>query len=142
MSKRSKIVNKLVEIVNTNLDGVTYTSNVYDKAENKLTFYDEVDNFPYVSIVAGGENRQYLPSNFKWGFLQVIIRIYVKNEYPQVLLEQILDDLENLIDDNNNLEYDVGETTELISILSIDTDQGLLTPYGVGEMIIQIQYDL
>lgn len=144
MSKRTKIVNTLVDLVNTNLNSIDYPSNIHSNAHNKLVFWDEVNDYPYMSIVAGGENRQYLPANFKWAFLEVVIRVYIEDEEPQVILEQFLDDIETLIDANNNLVYDTetGDTTELISILSITTDQGLFTPIGVGEMVIQIQYDL
>ena len=144
MSKRTKIVNTLVELVNTNFNSIDYTSNIHNNAHNKLVFWDEVNDYPYISIVAGGENRQYLPANFKWAFLEVVIRIYIEDEEPQVILEQFLEDIETLIDANNNLVYDTenGDTTELISILSINTDQGLFAPIGVGEVVIQIQYDL
>lgn len=144
MSKRTKITNALVTLVNDNLNSVDYVSNIHDNAYNKLVFWDEVNDYPYISIVAGGENREYLPSNFKWGFLEVVFRIYIQDEEPQKVLEQFIDDIENLIDANNNLVYDseTGDTTELISILSINTDQGLFAPIGVGEIVIQIQYDL
>lgn len=144
MSKRTKIVNTLVDLINTNFNSIDYTSNVHNNTHNKLVFWDEVNDYPYISVVAGGENRQYLPANFKWAFLEVVIRVYIEDEEPQVILEQFLDDIETLIDANNNLVYDTetGDTTELISILSINTDQGLFAPIGVGEIVIQIQYDL
>lgn len=143
-TKRSKITKALVDLVNNNLNSIDYPSNIYSNAHNKLKFWDEVNDFPYISIVAGGENRQYLPANFVWGFLEIVIRIYVEDENPQEVLEDFLGDVEALLDANNNLVYDsdTGDTTELISILSINTDQGLFAPKGVGEVVIQIQYDL
>jgi hypothetical protein len=61
-----------------------------------------------------------------------------------VVLEEFLGDIEAIIDANNNLVYDedTGDTTELISIISIDTDQGLLEPLAVAEMVLQVQYDV
>lgn len=144
MSARSKIVSALVNLLNNNLNGIDYTSNVHNNVENKLVFWDEINNFPYIGITAGAEAREYLPSNFKWGFLTISIKVMVKTSSASDVLEQYLEDIENLLDANNNLLYDSdnGKTTELISILSIDTDQGLLEPLGVGEMVIQIQYDI
>lgn len=138
------ITKALVALVNDNLNSIDYPSNIHNNAHNLLVFWDEVNDFPYISIVAGGENRQYLPANFKWGFLEVVIRVYIQDEYPQDTLEAFLGDVEALLDANNNLVYDSdsGDTTELISILSINTDQGLFAPIGVGEIVIQIQYDL
>lgn len=143
-TKRTKIVKSLVTLLNNNLNSIDYSSDVNHNTNNKLVFWDEINEFPYISIVAGGENRQYLPANFKWGFLEVVFRIYVKDENAQEVLEEFLADIEELLDSNNNLLYDTetNETTELITILSITTDQGLFNPIGVGEMVIQIQYDL
>lgn len=142
MSRRSKIVNALVALINTNLNGTTYTSNVYGKAENKLRFWDEVTNFPYVSLVAGDEFREYQPGMFKWAYLNIVIRIYEKGEAPDEDLEQLFEDLEDLLDKNNNLTYDVNEEITSISITSITTDEGVLRPIGVGEINIQVRYPL
>ena len=98
MSNRSKIVNALVTLINTNLDGTTYTSNIYGSAENKLKFWDEISSFPYLSLVAGDEYREYQPGNFKWAYLNCIIRIYTQGSAPEEELEQFFEDLENLLD--------------------------------------------
>ena len=145
MSKRTQIAKALVKLVNDNLTGCSpYNSNIYGNAHNKLKFWDEVNDYPFMGITAGGESRQYLPAEFKWGFLQVTFRIYVEKEDPQEELENFIADIETLLDANNNLIYDseTGDTTELISILSISTDEGLLAPIGAGEIVIQVQYDV
>jgi hypothetical protein len=41
---------------------------------------------------------------------------------------------------DETLTYDTGKTTEQISILSITTDEGLLAPYGVGEITLEVRY--
>ncbi len=144
MSKRSKIVDALVQKLKDGLNGIDYPSNVYNNVTNKLQFWDEINNYPFMCVSAGNEARQYLPSSFKWAFLSVDIRVYVQDDNAYEVLEQFIDDIENILDNNNNLEYDsdTHDTTELISILSIDTDQGLLAPIGVAEMTIQVQYDI
>ena len=145
MSKRSSITNALVDLFNDNLDGISpYTANIYGNTINKIIFWDEVNSYPLISVVAGAEARQYLPSNFKWGYLNISIKIFVDEENARDVLEQFFEDIETLLDANNELIYDSDNnyTTELISILSIDTDQGLLDPLAVGEITIQIQYDL
>lgn len=143
-SKRAKIASAIKDLLNDNLNSIDYSSNIHNNAHNKLVFWDEVNDYPYISVIAGGENREYLPGNFKWGFLEVIIRIYVEDEEPQDRLEEFFTDIEAILDANNNLVYDsdVGDTTELISILSLTTDQGLFAPIGAGEIVIQIQYDV
>lgn len=141
MSDRSDITNALVTLLKTSLNGVTKTSNVFNNVKNKLIFWDEINTFPYIGVVAGSETREYLPGGFKWGFLNVSIKINIKQENPQQVLEQYLEDIEALLDANNDLTYSGSKQIEQISILSVETDMGLLDPIGVGEMTIQIRYD-
>ena len=142
MSYRSKIrdalVVKLKEINGTS----NYESNLFGNVFNKLKFYNEVDDYPSVYVTAGPEAREYLPGGFKWGFLTVTIRIYVNNEEPESEIEKIFTDIELVVDNNGNLDYDSGKKIEDMKILSLNTDEGLLAPIGVGEITLQIQYDL
>ena len=143
MSYRSKIVNALVDKISEDINGVDpYASDLRRRVSNKLKFWDEVNDYPSVHVNAGQETREYLPGNFKWGHLMISIRIYVKSENPEEDLEEIFEDIERVIDDNGNLIYDTNKLIEDMQILSINTDEGLLAPIGVGEMTIKILYDL
>jgi hypothetical protein len=101
--------------------------------------------FPAVYLTPGSELREYLPGDFTWGHLNVSVKVYVRSESEaQQLLEDLLDDLENVIDANRVLVYDTTNnlsTTEIL-IQSITTDEGLLSPYGVGEINLQVRYAL
>ena len=142
MSARSKIVKALVEKVKQ-IDGTgTYKSNLFGNVYPKLMFWDEVDDHPTVCITAGDETREYLPSAFKWGYLNITIRIYVDSEDPVEELENIFEDIENILDANNSLVYDTNKSTELISIISITSDEGVMAPQGIGEILITVQYDI
>ena len=59
-------------------------------------------------------------------------------------LEELLEDVEAVLEDNDPLEYfdsnGVKQSTTQTTILSIDTDEGVLEPLGVGEVICEIQY--
>jgi len=143
-TRRDAIVNVLVELFKT-IDGTSpFVSNLYDNVKPKLVFWDEVSEYPFVSIVAGGERREYLPGGFKWGLLDIKIRIYAKDEEAKTRLEEIFEDVEILLDANNNLQF--GATSEEvctdIRILSITDDEGLLNPIGVGEMILEVRYPI
>lgn len=144
MGARSKIVNALV-VKLKEIDGsVPYTSNLFTNVFNNLKFFDEVSDFPAVFVNAGPETREYLPGNFKWGYLTLIVRVYVKGEEPETLLEDIFSDIEYTVDTNGNLVYDAttGSKIEDLRIMSINTDEGLLAPIGVGDITLHIQYDL
>ena len=143
MSYRTKIINKLVSTISEEVNGATpYSSDLRSRVFNKLKFWDEINDYPSVHISAGQETRDYLPGSFKWGYLLTSIRIYVNSEYPEENLEEIFEDIERIIDGFGTLEYDTNMFTEDMNILSINTDEGLLAPIGVGEMTIQIRYAL
>jgi hypothetical protein len=144
MSKRRQIVDALVTQFKT-IDGTgDFSSNLFTNVFNKLKFWDEVNDYPSVFVNAGQESREYLPGEFKWGHLAITIRVYVKAEEPETELENIFEDIERIIDANGNLEYDAisGSKTEDIKIISINTDEGLLAPIGVGDITLHIMYDL
>lgn len=142
MSARSKIANKLVEKLKE-IDGTgDWQSDLFNNVENKLKFWDEVNDHPSVFINTGGETREYLPGGFKWAYLSITVRIYVQDEEPELELEKIFEDIETIVDNNGRLEYETGEFTEDIKILSINTDEGLLTPNGVGEIVLHVMYAL
>jgi hypothetical protein len=70
--------------------------------------------------------------------------VYCKGEDSQQELETLLEDLEKCIDANRVLVYDNTknyETTEIL-IQSITTDEGLLAPYAVGEINLQVRYQV
>lgn len=150
-SSRSAIVNSLVTLFKT-IDGtsftdpsgttITFESNLFDNVTNRLQFLDEVTDFPNVSVVADDEIRQYLPGEFKWGFLNVIVRVYVEAEFAEDELEKIIVDIENLLDANNNLAFGAGNNLVEIRIQRISTDGGSLSPLGFGEVQLECRYEV
>ena len=142
MSYRSKIANKLVELLKE-IDGSTgWQSDLFGNVENRLKFWDEVDDMPSVFVNTGAEAREYLPGGFKWAYLSVTCRIYVRDEEPEARLEEIFEDIETIVDNNGTMEYDTNKYIEDMKILSISTDEGLLSPIGVGEIALQITYGM
>lgn len=144
MSARSQIVDALVEQFK-NINGqAPYNINIFDNCYNKHKFWDEVTDFPSIYVVAGKEDREYQTAGFKWGYLGISIKVYVKQEEPQEQLEKLLSDIELVIDNSYRLTYgpNPGEETAEIRITSIVTDEGLLVPYGIGEVNINVQYQV
>lgn len=144
MSKRTSIIRALVEKLKT-IDGTTpYQTNLSSNAYAKLKFWDEVEDFPSVYCTPGSEMREYLPGDFTWAFLGISIKVYCRGEEAQTELEQLLEDVETCVDANRVLVYDEArhyETTEIL-VQSITTDEGLLAPYAVGEINLQVRYQL
>ena len=144
MSRRTSIVKALAEKLKTIDGSATFKSNIFGNAYPYLKFWDEVSDFPCIYAVAGSESRDYLPGDFTWGFLYISLKIYVKGEDSQQLLENLLEDVEEVINSNRVLAYEDTpgyETTEIL-LSSITTDEGLLAPYAVGEINLQVRYQI
>lgn len=142
MSRRTSIVKALAEKFKL-IDGTSpYSTNLNGNAYAKLKFWDEVEDFPCVYLSPGSEVREYHPGDFAWGFLNVAIKLYCRGEEAQDELEKLLEDVESCVDANRNLVYDTEtgyDTTEIL-VQSITTDEGLLAPYAVGEINLQVRY--
>jgi len=59
-------------------------------------------------------------------------------------LGQVLEDVEVVIEANSRLAYTdrtgTARTTLQSTIVSIDTDEGVLDPLGVGEILLEVRY--
>lgn len=147
MSARAAIVDSLVKILQGVNGSSPYKTNIQNSIDKRLLFWDEVNDFPYVCIIAGTETREYHPAGFKWGFLNIRFNVYVNDEYPVDMLNDVLHDVEIALDANQTFQYPpapltkVGEVIQL-TIDSIVTDEGLLAPYGVGEISCTVRYEV
>lgn len=145
MSRRASITKALSTKISETLTGEgLYKTNLYNNSFPYLKFWDEVSNFPSVYITPGSETREYLPADFVWGYLNLSIKLYCKSDNSQQELEDLLEDVERCIDLNRVLVYDSTQnysTTEIL-ITSIITDEGLLSPYAVGEINLQVRYEV
>jgi hypothetical protein len=122
-----------------------FNTNIFENADSSLSFIDEIEQFPKVCVVAGDESRQYQPGGFKWRFLLLSIRLYVhSNDDSQEELALLIEDIEKIIDDNDVLVYDdsvvPNEATTSVTIQSITTDEGAISPLGVGELTVEVRY--
>ena len=142
-TRRSAICNayveKLLEVNGTGKFRTTVAS-----AEPRLKFWDEVTDFPAVHVNSGSETREYLGQGDKFRFLALTFRCYVNEEDAVQALEELMEDVETVIEDNNPITYTTGlgvsTTTIQTTINSIDTDEGVLETFGIGEILCTVQY--
>ena len=144
-TKRRKIVDALVEKIKLVNGQHPYNSNVFNNVSGKLKFLDEIEEYPKVCIVAGDEIREYQTAGFKWRFLTLSIRAYVRNEEDaQEELATLFEDIEKIVDENDALVYDTSVipngTTTSMTLDSISTDEGVIAPLGIGEMLVTVRY--
>ena len=143
-SRRSNIVEALVSKLKTINGQGAFLTDVGENVHPTLKFWDEVDEFPALHLNAGSETREYRSAGVRDRFLSVTIRCYVQEEDAQEALNELMEDVETVIEDNSRLSYTdkMNNTffTQQITVISIDTDEGVLEPLGVGEMLIEVRY--
>ena len=143
-SRRANIVNALAEKLKDINGAGAFLSDVQNNVHPFLKFWDEVDQFPAVHLNAGAETREYQGGGYKDRFLAITIRCYVNEEEAQDALNILMEDIETVLEENAQLEYldklNNSFKTQQITIISIDTDEGVLEPLGVGEILIEVRY--
>ena len=142
---RKKIVDALVEQIKEIDGNHPFNSNVFNNVHSGMLFLDQIQEYPKVCVVSGDETREYQPGEFKWRFLNLDIRVYVEDQDdPQEVLALLVEDIERVIDDNDVLTYDdtvsPNLTTTSLTLQSLSTDEGVLTPLGIGEITVECRY--
>ena len=143
-TRRQGIVDALVTKLKQ-IDGSgNYHINLAEQVEPRLKFWDEVDEFPAIHLNAGRETREYLTGGVKNRFLILTLRCYVNEENAVDALDALLEDVETVLEDNSSTTYTdklgVEQSIQQITIISIETDEGVLEPLGVGEVTIEVRY--
>ena len=142
-TRRSSIVNSLA----SKLEEINGTGNFLSSVSNvspRLKFWDEIEEFPAIHINAGSETREYLGAGEKFRYLTLTIRCYVQEDDAVEALEKLMEDVETVLETNNPITYtnNLGavQSTIQTTIVSIDTDEGVLDPLGIGELTCVVQY--
>ena len=138
----------IVEALSEKLEGINGSApfrTSVAKVERRLKFWDEVDEFPTIHVGAGAETRQYEGAGFRFRFIRITIRCYVSSDDDVILaLEELLEDVESVLEDNDPLTYTdstgASQSTVQTTIGTVDTDEGVLEPLGVGEITLEIRY--
>jgi len=143
-SRRLGITNALVDKLKEIDGNGDFNTDMYGNVHPRLKFWDEVNEFPSIHVSAGSESREYQSGGYKDRFLSMTLRVYVHSEDSVEALEELLEDIETVIETNSRLSYTDRrgneQFTQQITIISIDTDEGVLEPLGVGEILLEVRY--
>jgi len=144
-NQRRNIINhiltnlKLIDgSISTLNSSYTFQNNIYNNVFRKIKFLDEVNDFPSIFFQIGEEVRVYNTLGNTTGFIPLTLRIYVNDEESSGSLDSLIQDIEHII---YNIDTGVYSIRDII-ISSVDTDEGLVKPYGIGEIEIVIEYEL
>ena len=146
-NRRSEIVDLIITELKKINGGVstfdssyTYNVNLFDNVFRAVKFLDEVNDFPALYLAAGTEIRNFESLSLTVATLDVTIRAYVYGEdNSQSLADDLLEDIEHVI---YSLEDSPTKGIQDITIESITVDEGLVEPYGLAEVNLQITYRL
>ena len=116
----------------------TYQVNLFDNVFRRLKFLDEINDFPSVFLQAGTENRVYDSKGLTTSTLDIMIRVYVHTENAVEELESTMQDIEFVIYNMDTEKYGMMD----VQVATMSTDEGLLDPYGIGEVGVTVQYDV
>jgi len=146
-NRRTEIVDLLIEELkkingepSTFNASYIYNNNLFNNVYRGVKFLDEVNDFPALYLAAGTEIRNFESLSLTVATLDVTIRAYVYGEdNSQSLADDLLEDIEHVI---YSLEDSPTKGIQDITIESITVDEGLVEPYGLAEVSIQVTYRL
>jgi hypothetical protein len=143
-TRRLGIIAALVDKLKTINGAGTFLTDLGENVSPRLKFWDEVEEFPAIHLNAGSETREYQAGGYKDRFLSVTVRCYVQAEDAVEALDELMEDVETVLEENSRLKYkdrtNTDQYTQQITIVSLDTDEGVLEPMGVGEMLLEVRY--
>lgn len=143
-SRRRDIINYLVsqlKLIDGTVSayGYTFKTNLSQNVYKGLKYIDQINDFPSVYVQAGEETYRYNSKTNTEAFMTIMVRIYAYEEHSLYKLEDLVDDVTHALE---RIKYDQSHKIISAEIVSIDTDSGLLDPYGLGEIMVAVQYDV
>ena len=113
--------------------GYTYKTNVFNNVFRRMKFLNEINDFPTLCVTAAGEDRIEIGAGVRFGTFGFEIRGYVKDEDTIEVEEDLADDIEYVLQAAVLLPSARDNALAITDIIltSTETDEGLMTPFGV-----------
>jgi len=149
MSQRRDIIKflvdnlKLIDGTQSSLGNYTFNTDIHQNVFRGYRTIEEINDFPSVYVTAGPEVRSYNTVGTTQSYLPIMLRVYIYDEESELVNEHI----HELTQDIEHVVYNLPRTYSNLEILdltitSINTDEGLLTPYGIVELQVQASYEV
>ena len=138
MARRTDIIEALVGHLGTNTD--VHANNVY----RTYKYMHDLNDFPAITFIPSREDRDHFGDGQVHGILAIQLRCYVYDGDTADIAdecERLADQIEAAIDTFSDTYYSQYEVEEA-RVVSLRTDDGLMTPYGVADLQISILYRL
>jgi len=146
MSNRSMITEAIIKKLQQ-IDGSTspydasyeFKTDIHRNVYRGYKYIDEINDFPSLYVVSGQEQRVYHTKDLTESIVSTTIRCYVYSDDAEQQLNDLIQDIEHVI---YNMSLDVQLQLQDITIKEIDTDSGLLEPYGMAEIFLNIRFEV
>lgn len=137
MARRTQILEALVTHLGSNTD--VHANNVF----RTYKYMHDLNDFPAITFIPRQEQRDHFGDQQVHGIIAVQLRCYVFDGDTS----DIADECERLADQIESAVDSFAETyrqheVEEARVVSLRTDDGLMTPYGVADLQVSILYRL
>lgn len=137
MARRTQIIEALVGHLGSNTD--VHANNVF----RTYKYMHDLNDFPAITFIPRQEQRDHFGDQQVHGIIAVQLRCYVYDGDTADIAdecERLADQIEDAVDTfaETYRQYEVEEAR----VVSLRTDDGLMTPYGVADLQVSILYRL
>ena len=135
MARRTTIIDAFKSHLETEL------TNDVARVSKQYEYMDEINDFPAITFVARREDREHRGAGRKLAALQIDLRLYAFDRDISQLdeLTRKTEDAINTFQDNATA---LANQVEIVQVVTVDGDEGLMRPYQVGDLQILITYDV
>ena len=130
MSRRTDIVAQL----RVDLSTLATTSSI-------LKTIDEINDWPAITFTPGNESRIHIGGNVRWGQTLIQLRGYTYDDGTDAMnsAESLARSIEDTIDAFRTAHPSLNVVQ--MRVLSIRTDEGIMEPYGIADLSIELTYE-
>jgi len=143
-SRRREIINFIIAQLKT-IDGATssygynFKTNLSQNVFKGLKYIDQINDFPSIYVQGGVETYSYNSKTNTQGSMEIMVRVYTYEENSMYKLEDIIEDITHALE---RIKFTQNSRIISAEVSSIDSDSGLLDPYGLGEIRVLVVYDV
>lgn len=126
---------EILDAFKTHLDQLDSIERVY----KQYRYIDEVNDFPAITFIGRRETRDHRGDGKKLATLGIALRLYIYDRDIAELdlrMRQVEDQIDTFAAAQRALQV------ELVQVVTVETDEGLMRPYQIGDMNILITYEV
>jgi hypothetical protein len=119
----------------------TELTNDVAQVSKQYQYMDEINDFPAITFIARNEAREHRGAGRKLAVLRIDLRLYA---YDRDIgeLDLLTRKCEDAINTFENNATALAEQVDIVQVVTVSGDEGLMRPYQVADIQILITYDV